>query len=341
MMKVLVIGGNRFMGLGLVWRLICAGHRVTVVNRGNLADPFGDRIERLSADRATDAFDRALAGRTFDRAIDFAGFSADDALRTVRVLAGRVGHLVFISTGQVYLVRDGCPVPAREDDYHGPTLAAAPTPADEEDWAYGMGKRGAEDVLAAATELPSTRLRIPMVNGERDHKRRIEGYVWRLLDGKPLAVPRADAIARHVYSGAVVRAIAALVEAPPRPGQAFNLAQPEQPTVRALIERIAEHVGARAELVELAPTALEQAGLSVRAASPFSNAWMSVIDPARAVTELGFAHPPLDVYLASILASLFSAWPAEPPPGYAQRSGELALLRRVAPARQPAGPAHE
>jgi nucleoside-diphosphate-sugar epimerase len=325
-MNVLVIGGNRFMGLGLVWRLLCGNHRVTLLNRGQLADPFGDRVERLHADRASDAFDAALAGRTFDRAVDFAGFSADDARRAVRVLAGRVGHYVFISTGQVYLVREGCPLPSREPDYDGPTMPQAPTPADHEDWLYGIGKRGAEDVLAAAPELPSTRLRIPMVNGEHDHKQRIEAYLWRILDGGPLIVPRAAAVARHIYRGAVVRAIAQLLDAPPPPGQAYNLAQAEQPTVRALVELIAERVGARPSIVELPAETLEAAGLSPRAASPFSSPWMSLLDPARAVRELGFVHPPLERYLDSILASLFSAWPATPPPGYAQRAGELALL---------------
>jgi nucleoside-diphosphate-sugar epimerase len=329
-MNVLVIGGNRFMGLGLVWRLLCGGHRVTLLNRGNLPDPFGDRVERLRADRSTDAFDRALAGRTFDRAVDFAGFTAGDARRAVRVLSGRVGHLVFVSTGQVYLVRARCPQPSHEDDYDGPTIPRPASPADHDDWAYGIGKRGAEDVLAASHALPTTRLRIPMVNGEHDHKRRLEAYVWRILDGGPLVVPRAEAIARHVYSGAVVRAIAALLEAPPAAGQVFNLAQAEQPTLRELIERIAQRLGARADLRQLPSEALEDAGLSVRAASPFSSAWMSLIDPSRAATELGFKHPPLDVYLDSILASLLAAWPPEPPPSYAQRAGELALIRRFA-----------
>ncbi|HEX4417873.1 MAG TPA: hypothetical protein VH165_08240 [Kofleriaceae bacterium] len=327
-MNLLVIGGNRFLGLGLVWRLLCRGHRITLVNRGNLADPFGDRVKRIRADRSTDAFDQALTGRTFDAAIDFAGFTAGDAARAVRVLAGRVGHYFFLSSGQVYLVREGCPTPAREVDYAGPTMAAPPTPADHEDWAYGIGKRGAEDVLAAAPQLPSTRLRLPMVNGERDHKRRVEGYVWRLLDDNALLVPRAGAIARHIYSGAVIRTLTRLVEAPPPPGDAFNLAQPEQLTVRALIQRIARQIGAAAEIVELPEETLEDAGISVRDASPFSSRWMSQLDPARAIAELGFEHPPLDVYLDSILASLFAAWPTEPPAGYAQRRRELALIRR-------------
>jgi hypothetical protein len=55
---------------------------------------------------------------------------------------------------------------------------------------------------------------------------------------------------------------------------------------------------------------------------------MSLLDPSRAVAELGFEHPPLDVYLDSILAGLLAAWPAMPPDSYAQRAGEIALLRR-------------
>lgn len=325
-MNVLIIGGNRFMGRTLVWRLLFAGHRVTVLNRGNLGDPFGDRVERLRADRGTDAFDQALAGRDFDRVVDLAGFTGDHLARAVRVLGGRVGHYVFVSTGQVYLVREGCPRPAREVDYAGPVMAAPPTPSDHDDWDYGVGKRAAEDVLVAAgAALPSTRLRIPMVNGEHDHKRRLEGYLWRLLDGGPLLVPEAGAIARHVYAGAVVATIMGLIAAPPPAGAAYNLAQAEQPTVRELIERLAARVGARATLLELPAAALEEAGLSVRAASPLSSRWMSLLDPARAVAELGFVHPPLDVYLDSIIASLLAVWPASPPEGYAQRPRELAL----------------
>lgn len=322
-MHVLVIGGNRFMGVSLVWRLLFAGHRVTVCNRGNLADPFGDRVERVRADRATDGFDAALAGRAFDRVIDMAGFTGDDVARALRVLGDRVGHYLFVSTGQVYLVREGCPRPAREDDYAGPVMAAPPTPADEEDWAYGVGKRAAEDVLAAAA-VPSTRVRIPMVNGERDPKRRLESYLWRMLDGGPLLVPGADAIARHVYRGAVVDALARMVDAPP-PGAVYNLAQAEEPTVRELLERLGAQVGVRPRIVDVPAADIAAAGLAVRAVSPLSTTWMSHVDPGRAVAEFGFAHPPLDAYLGAIVAELVTGWRAEPPAGYAQRAREVAL----------------
>jgi nucleoside-diphosphate-sugar epimerase len=325
-MKILVIGGNRFVGRSLVFRLCFAGHDVTVLNRGSLQDPFGDHVERLRVDRSTDAFDHALWRRTFDGVVDLAGFTGDEMRRAVRVLGGRVGHYVFISTGQVYLVREGISLPAREADYHGPVMAAPPTIADHDDWAYGIGKRDAEDVLAAATELPSTRLRIPMVNGEGDPRRRFDAYLWRMLDRKPLWLPQARAVARHVYRGAVVGAICRVLDDPPPGNDAFNVAQAEQPTVRELIDKLAVRAGARPEIVECSPEHLEAAGLSVRAASPFSSRWMSRIDPARGVAELGLGHPPLDTYLDSIIADLFASWPAHPPPGYEQRRAELDLI---------------
>lgn len=318
------------MGQALTWRLLFSGHRVTLCNRGQRADAFGDRVERVRADRGSDAFDRALAGRSFDRVVDFAGFTGADLRRAARVLGGRVGHYVFISTGQVYLVREGCPRPSREEDYHGPVMPGPPTAEDQEDWAYGIGKREAEDaLLAAGAALPSTRLRLPMVNGEADPKQRFECYLWRLLDGGPLLVPRADAIARHVYGGAVVTAIARLLEAPPAAGAAYNLAQAETPTVRELVLALAERVGARPALLEPTDQELAAAGLSAPAASRFSSRWMSVLEPARAVSELGFVHPPLGTYLDSIVAHLLATTPREPPPGYEQRAGELAWARRA------------
>lgn len=329
-MDFLVIGGNRFMGRSLVWRLLFGGHRVTLLNRGQSGDPFGGRVERLVADRGSEAFDRVVAGKRFDGVIDFAAFTGAEMKRAVRALTGRVGHYAMISTGQVYLVREGCPTPSVEGDYEGAVMAAPPTPADHEDWAYGIGKREAEEVLVAAgRRMPSTRLRIPMVNGEGDPKRRIESYLWRLLDGGPLLVPAAGAVARHVYRGAVVEAVARLVESEPVAGEVYNLAQAELPTVRQLIELVAARVGARSELIEAPAERLEAAGLSVRAASPFSSRWMSLIDPGKAVARLGFAHPPLEQYVDSIVASLLAAWPAEPPEGYRQREGELALARSL------------
>jgi nucleoside-diphosphate-sugar epimerase len=327
--SVLVVGGNRFLGHELALRLVAAGDAVTLFNRGTLEDALGSRVERLRGDRTTGDFERLLAGRRFDAAVDFAAFDAADARRAAETLGGRVGHYVAISTGQVYLVREGCPRPARESDYDGPLVPEPLDAFDRGQWEYGVKKRALEDALVEAFErrrFPATRLRIPMVSGERDPFRRLERYLWRMLDGGPLLLPGGGGhLTRHVYSGSVVKAILGLLGSEASFGQAYNLAQDETPTLVELLTTLGAALGAAPRFVEVSPGALVGAGLDPLALSPFSGRWMSFLDPSRARAELGFRHEPLASYLDKIVAAFLAHPPADPPPGYEQRELERRL----------------
>ena len=329
-MNALLIGGNRFVGYQLAWRLLAAGHPVTLFNRGTLDDGLGDRVERLRGDRTTFDLARLLDGRNFDAVIDFAAFTAEDTRRAADLLRGRVGHYVMISSGQVYLVREPRPEgPAREADYAGPLLPEPKDPGERKEWDYGMGKRGAEDALSSAFEAhgcPATRLRIPMVNGERDYHRRLEGYLWRLLDGGPILLPDGGTHrTRHVYGAAVARAIVRLLGDARTFGQAYNLAQEETPTLVELLGLLAELLGAPARFVAVPRERLEASGLEPVRLSPFSGRFMSFLDPARAQGELGFRHEPLRQYLDKIVSDFVNHPPGSPPPDYATRARERIL----------------
>lgn len=326
-MNVLVIGGTRYMGAELVWRLLLSGHAVTLFNRGRTPDPFGGRVERLTGDRRTDDFGRLLRGRRFDAAVDFAAYGGPDAQAVVDTLD--VGHYVVISTGQVYLVRDVPPLPARESDYDGALMARPDDPRDLADWEYGIGKRAVEDVLAYAWEIarfPSTRVRIPIVNGERDQSRRLEAYLWRILDGGPLLLPDgAAAPIRHVYAGDVVRFLLRILDDPQTHGRAYNVCHDELLPLRDVLSLLAEAMGARTRFVDVSSAEIEAAGLDVRAVSPFSTRWTSRLDPARAREELDFAPRPLRQAFDVIARSFLAHLPPSPPDGYAGRSRERAL----------------
>ncbi len=327
-MHVLVIGGNRFVGRLLTWRLLSGGRKVTLLNRGHLPDPFGDRVERIVCDRTSPDLERLLAGRAFDAVVDLAAYTGEDGRRAAALLRGRTGHYVMISTGQVYLVRQGCPRPAREEDYDGPVMARPTDPADLEDWEYGIGKRACEDALAAADGFPATRLRIPMVNGPLDYFRRVEGYLWRLADGGPVLLPDGGGHrVRHVDGGEVARFLSSILGRPEAIGRAFNLAQQETPTLVELVTALRELMGSRAELLPVPAAALRAAGLEPVQVSPFSGRWMSYLDPSRARAELGFTHAPLAPGLATAVACFLTHTPADRPRGYARRAEELALAR--------------
>jgi len=327
--KVLVIGGTRFMGHELAWRLLFAGHEVALFNRGLEPDDFGPRVERLRGDRTTADFQHLLHGRAFDAAVDFAAFIGDDARRAAATLNGAVGHYVVISSGQVYLVRKDAPRPAREEDYGGPLLPVPEDPADRREWDYGMGKRAIEDALGEAwakDRFPSTRLRLPMVNGERDHLRRLESYIWRILDGGPVIVPDGgERPMRHVYAGSAVKAIVGLLGDARTLGRAYNLAQDETPTLVEVLTQLAERLGAPARLAAVPAAKIVEPGLDPVRVSPFSGRWMSFVDPARAKAELGFRHEPLASYLDKIVSAFLARPPLDTPPAYADRAREKAL----------------
>ena len=321
------------MGYGLVWRLLAGGHEVALFNRGQTADPFGSRVQRFRGDRTTSDLPRLLSGQRFDAAVDFAAYHGRDVAEAVETLGlAGVGHYVLISTGQVYLVRQGCPSPAREDDYHGP-LMPAPV-ADRAEWEYGMGKRAGEDVLFEAwraSGFPGTALRLPIVNGERDPTRRLESYLWRLLDGGPVLLPDGGGSRlSQVYASDVVRALAGMLGQQGTFGRAYNVCQEEAPSLRELLELLAEVMGGSGPLVSVPAARIEEAGLAVRGVSPFSSRWVSHLDPARARAELGFVATPLRQALESIVASFLARLPeSSPPESYAQREREARLAREA------------
>lgn len=318
-MRALVIGGNRFMGVELTAQLLARGHAVTLLNRGNLVDPFGALVKRLRVDRGSDAFDAALAGTTWDVVVDFAVMDGAQAERAVRVLHGRVGHWIVISTGQVYLVRTPRPELARETDYGGAVLGSSP---DVEDWRYGIEKREVEDRVLASG-LPFTTLRLPMVHGARDHRRRLDALLWRLLDGGPVLLTQPDAPVRQVFSGAVVRAIVALLERGPQ-RDAFNLAWDEPLTARTFVERVAAQLGATPRLVTTTWEALTAAGIDPVQAASINSRWMSALDATKAKQQLGFQHEPLEAWLPQVVHGFMARW-QEPPASLQQRPLERAF----------------
>jgi nucleoside-diphosphate-sugar epimerase len=330
-MEVLVIGGTRNLGPGLVAALVARGDRVTVLNRGLTPDDLAPEIERLRADREDPAaFAAALAGRSFDAVVDTTLYRGEEARTVVSTLAGRCGHYVFLSTGQVYLVRAGLDRPFCEEDYPGPLLREPATGTrDHAEWRYGVDKRAAEDVLAAAFAdrgFPATSLRLPMVHGERDHYQRLRGYLLRLADGGPLLVPEEPHLPiRHVDAVDVVRAVVQVLASGAGRGQAYNVGQDEAVPIEEVLAQLAALAGRPLRLLRPPRATLVAAGL-LPSCSPFSNPWMSELDNRRGKRELGLSYTPFAATLERLVADAL-ARPLPPPPGYAQRPAELALAQ--------------
>jgi nucleoside-diphosphate-sugar epimerase len=330
-MNTLIIGGTRNMGHLLALALLQAGHHVTILNRGLTQDDLPPEVERLRADRtSSDQLRAALAGRSFDAVVDMVLYSGEEAQTVIDLLAGRVGHYVFISTGQVYLVRQGVERPFSEADYAGRLIPAPkPNTYGYEEWSYGIHKREAEDTLAAAwadSQFPCTSLRLPMVNGEREPFKRLYNYMLRISDGGPILVPETPQHRlRHIDAADVVRAIMTLITTGLGKGDAFNISQDETVTLRQFLDMMSEIMGTQPpEIVEVRRSLLESNGF-LPDCSPFSDRWMSELTNERSKAELGMTYTPLPVYLERIIRH-YQAHPPEKPASYKRRSAERNLV---------------
>jgi nucleoside-diphosphate-sugar epimerase len=331
-MRILVIGGTRFVGPRLVRSLLERGHAVTTFTRGRTPDPLPAGVERLHGDRSDPSeLERALVGCSFDACVDTIAMRGSDTAPAIHLLDGRVAHYVHFSTGQVYLVRRDCPTPAREEDYDGPLASPPPEGAwDVGQWSYGIEKRECEDLLEAAWAargFPGTRLRLTMVHGEDDPQGRIRAYVLRLQGGGPLLVPSEPSPPiRPIPASAVVDTVVAVLERGLGKGAAYNLAQEESWTHAELVTRVAGMLGVEAELAPRPRRELIAAGL-YPACAPLSSPWMSVLDPGRAVRELGIEAGGFDAWLPAVVERV-SELP--PPPGFeAVRAREIGLADRA------------
>ena len=333
--QVLVIGGTGFIGAPVVRALVAGGHDVTVLARGGRS-PQAARVVTADRDDAA-AMAAGLGGERFDLIVDLLVFDRGHVEGVFAIPRLEFDRYAFISSGQVYLVGDERHPPYRESESARP-LMAEPTAGtrDHREWAYGVGKRNAE---AAARELGSRRgvattaLRLPVVQGANDGSRRLWAYLQRLLDGGPLLVPDGGHNpVRFVWSEDVGRALVALLDRPPGAvaSDAYNLAQPDEPTLRELLERVAAVAGITPAFVPCDEAALTLAGLDHQV-SPYSGRWCSRPDPGLAARDLGWVGTPSSTWLPEVVAAHLTPTSRSGPahPGYAHRATELALARTL------------
>ena len=96
-MRILFIGGTRFVGRAIAEHAAAAGHEVTVMHRGNTDLPG---VESIIGDRENDL--ALLAGRTWDATIDVCAYRPHQVEAVADALGDRGGRYVFISTVSVY-----------------------------------------------------------------------------------------------------------------------------------------------------------------------------------------------------------------------------------------------
>ncbi|UNP79488.1 SDR family oxidoreductase [Bacillus mycoides] len=188
-MKILILGGTRFLGRAFVEEALNRGHEVTLFNRGTNKEIFPD-VEQLIGDRNDDV--SSLENRKWDMVIDTCGFSPHHIRNVGEVLKDNIKHYTFISSLSVY--KDWIPHHIKEDYKLLPEPPSDKVKAVENGEISPYEYYGALKVLCekeAENYWPGRVLhvRAGLLSGMFDYTDRLPYWIQRVAKGGKVLVP--------------------------------------------------------------------------------------------------------------------------------------------------------
>ncbi|ACK71170.1 NAD-dependent epimerase/dehydratase [Gloeothece citriformis PCC 7424] len=235
-MRVLVMGGTRFIGVYLTKVLVKQGHDVVLFNRGNKPVPI-EGIEQIHGDRqdSTQLKDK-LASEKFDAIFDNNGRELTDTQPLAEIFKDHIQHFVYVSSAGVYQKTDQ--MPHREGDPVDPN-------------SRHKGKFETEDYLAK-TGLPWTSIRPTYIYGPQNYNDLEAWFFDRIVRDRPILIPAHGSYITqlgHVHD--LATAMAAVLNNPKAIGQIYNVSGDRYVTFDGLAKACAIAAGKSPDEIKL------------------------------------------------------------------------------------------
>ncbi|MBI4469245.1 MAG: NAD-dependent epimerase/dehydratase family protein [Acidobacteria bacterium] len=262
-MKILILGGTRFIGPHVVRHLVGAGHDVTVFHRGQTEPQPALRIRHIHGDRSRlEEFELVFRRLAPEAVLDMAAGRERDAKQTLTVFRRLARRFVVLSSMDVYLTcgrflgtepGPALAAPGDEDSPLRETLFPYRSKASgPDDPAYHYEKILVERHFLREAGSSTTLLRLPAVYGPGDPQRRLCEYLKRMDDSRP-AILISEEKSRWRWSRGYVENVAAAVTLAltdeRAAGRIYNLGEAENFTESEWVQRIGDAAGWKGEVV--------------------------------------------------------------------------------------------
>ena len=196
-MKLLIIGGTRFLGRHLVAAALERGHEVTLFNRGQSSREQLPDVETIHGDRHTDL--SKLTKRRWDVVIDTCGYLPRAVRAAAEVLRDSVELYVFISSQSAYAnvsepgVDESSPLATLTSEQleraNRVDTLGKPVYAELYGESYGglkaLCERAAEEIMPGRALV----IRPGLIVGPYDHTDRFNYWVMRVSCGGEVLAP--------------------------------------------------------------------------------------------------------------------------------------------------------
>lgn len=235
-MRILIMGGTRFIGVYLTEILHQQGHEVVLFNRGKKQPPIPG-IQQIHGDRQDpQQLQDKLGAEEFDAIFDNNGRELSDTQPLVELFQGRLQHFVYISSAGVY--RQSDQMPHQEND-----------PVDPK--SRHRGKFAAEEYLAQSG-IPWTSVRPTYIYGPKNYNSLESWFFDRLSRRRPIPIPgNGQYITQLGHVEDLALALAALLAKPQTIGQIYNISGDRYVTFDGLARACAEALGQDPQAVKL------------------------------------------------------------------------------------------
>ena len=183
-MRLLVLGGTKFLGRAAVETALARGHEVTLFNRGETNPELFPQAEKLRGDRTQDL--EVLNGREWDAVLDPSGSIPSVVRASAEALADSTGHYLFVSSVSVYASL------AEPTDEDSPVAELGDLPDDRltEDYSnYGALKALCEQVVGDVFDERQAIVRPGLIVGANDPTGRFTYWPHRVARGGRVMAP--------------------------------------------------------------------------------------------------------------------------------------------------------
>ncbi len=235
-MRVLVMGGTRFIGVYLTQILVDQGHDVVLLNRGNKPAPV-EGVQQIQCDRkdVTQLKDK-LSGESFDAIFDNNGRELSDTQPLMELFGDQVKHFVYVSSAGVYLKTDQ--LPHQEDDAVDPN-------------SRHKGKFETEAYLAEQN-VPFTSVRPVYIYGPQNYNDVEAWFFDRIVRDRTVPIPgNGMHITQLGHVQDLARAMAAVLGNSQAIGQIYNISGDRYVTFDGLAKACAIAAGKDPGALEL------------------------------------------------------------------------------------------
>jgi 2'-hydroxyisoflavone reductase len=180
-LRILVLGGTKFLGVHIVELALKHGHSVTLFNRGKTNADLFPQLVHLKGDR--DGQLNALKGKHWDVVIDDSGYVPRLVKMSAELLAHNVQRYIFISTIGVYADYSK---PSNEDS---PVSKMPDETSEKVSEFYGPLKALCEKAAEKAMPGRVASIRPGLIVGPRDPTDRFTYWPARAARGGEMAAP--------------------------------------------------------------------------------------------------------------------------------------------------------